>query len=106
MFIMHIIKYRINLNRHWYDWQNHDFTFQGDAWLIMLYQVLSGEDVMTEKRIQLTKDMWGFDRRKREFKIPTENGYKIVESEEEGSATAMIRNYWFGRFYGLIDSTW
>jgi len=101
-----LIKYRMNLNRHWYDWQNHDFTFVGDPWLIILYQVLSGEDVMTEKRIQAIKDMWGFDRRRKEFKIPTEDGYKIVESEEEGSATAMIRNYWFGRFYGFIDPSW
>ena len=101
-----LIKYRMNLNRHWYDWQNHDFSFEGDVWLIILYQLLTGEDVLTEKRIQGIKDMWGFDRRKSEFKIPTEDGYKIVESEEEGSATAMIRNYWFGRYCGLIDPSW
>jgi hypothetical protein len=102
-----LIKYRMNLNRHWYDWQDHEFTYHADAWIIMLYQVLTGENVMTEKRIQAIKDMWGFDRRNRQFKIPTEDGsYKIVESEEEGSATALIRNYWFGRHYGLIDPTW
>jgi hypothetical protein len=101
------IKYRMNLNRHWYDWQEHDFSYPSDTWLIMLYQVLTGENVMTEERIQAIKDMWGFDRRKREFRIPTEDGgYKTVEAEEEGSATALIRNYWFGRHYGLIDPEW
>jgi hypothetical protein len=44
---------------------------------------------------------------KKTFEIPTENGsIKMVESEEEGTAAAMIRNYWFGRYYGLIPPTW
>ena len=90
----------------WYDWQHHDFSYPSDTWLIMLYQLLTGQHVLTDERIQAIKDMWGFDRRKRDFKIPTEDGYKIVESEEEGSATSMIRNYWFGRHYGLIDPAW
>ena len=101
-----MIKYRMSLNRHWYDWQNHDFSFIGDAWFIMVYQILTGENVLTEERVQAIKDMWGFDRRKKEFKIPTEEGFKIVGSEEEGSASALIRNYWFGRHYGLIDPEW
>ena len=101
-----LIKYRMNLNVHWYDWQNHDFSFEGDAWLIMLYHVLTGENVMIEKRVQGIKDMWDFERNKREYKIPTENSYKTIESEFEGSATALIRNYWFGRFYGIIDPAW
>ena len=100
------IKYRMNLNIHWYNWQHHDFSFEGDAWLIMLYQLLTNENVLTEERIQGIKDMWGFDRRSHEYKIPTDEGYRIVESEEEGSATAMIRNYWFGRYYGFIDPSW
>lgn len=101
-----LIKYKMNLNRHWYDWQNHDFSFEGDIWFIMVYQVLSGEDVFSEKFNQEIKDMWGFERRSREFKIPTKDGIKIVESEEEGIASAMIRNYWFGRHYGIIDENW
>jgi hypothetical protein len=72
----------------------------------MVYQILTGENVLTEERVQAIKDMWGFDRRKKEFKIPTEEGFKIVGSEEEGSASALIRNYWFGRHYGLIDPEW
>ena len=101
-----LIKYKMNLNRHWYVWQNHDFTFEDDIWFIMVYHVLTGEDVFTEERKQAIKDMWGFERRSREFQIPTDDGIKIIESEEEGIASAMIRNYWFGRHYGLIDKDW
>ncbi len=101
-----LIKYRMNLNIHWYDWQNHDFSFQSDAWLIMLYQVLIGENVLTEERIQAIKNMWAFDREKKKYEIPRAAGTQIVESEVEGNATEMIRNYWFGRFYGLIDPSW
>jgi hypothetical protein len=72
----------------------------------MVYQVLSHEDIMTEKYVSVIKDMWGFDRQKKEFKIPTGDGYKIVNSEQEGIASAMVRNYWFGRHYGLIDPGW
>jgi hypothetical protein len=101
-----LIKYRMNLNRHWYDWKDHDLKWESAIWFIMIYHVLTGEDVLAKDRIQVIKDMWGFDRRKREFKIPDENGFELVESEEEGTAAAMIRNYWFGRHYGLIDPNW
>lgn len=101
-----MIKYRMNLNIHWYDWQNHDFSFQGDPWFIMLYQVLTGENVMTEDRIEGIKSMWGFEREMRTFKIPVNDGYKLVESVVEGHASTMIRNYWFGRYYGFIDPEW
>jgi len=51
--------------------------------------------------------MWGFDRESKEFKIPKGDGtYKTVESEYERTAAAMIRNYWFGRNYNIIDSKW
>ncbi|KAA3619497.1 MAG: hypothetical protein DWQ05_01890 [Calditrichaeota bacterium] len=101
-----MIKYKMNLNRHWYVWQNHDFSFEDDIWFIMVYQVLSGENVLTDERKQVIKNMWGFERRSKEFKIPTEAGFKIVESEEEGIAAAMVRNYWFGRHFGMIDPAW
>ena len=101
-----LVKYKMNLNRHWYVWQNHDFTFEDDIWYIMVYQVLTGEDVLTEERKQVIKDMWGFERRTKTFEIPTDEGIKLVESEEEGIASAMVRNYWFGRHYGLIDPNW
>ena len=101
-----LIKYRMNLNRHWYVWQTHDFSFEDDIWFIMVYYVLTGEDVFSEERNKAIKDMWGFERKKREWNIPTEDGYKKIESEEEGIASAMIRNYWFGRHYGIIRPDW
>lgn len=102
-----IIKYKMNLNRHWYDWKDMNFDWESSIWFIMVYQVLTGEDVMTQDRQQAIKDMWGFERRTKEFKVPQEDGtFKMIESEEEGTAAAMIRNYWFGRYYGLIDEKW
>ncbi|MCB0730060.1 MAG: hypothetical protein KDC88_03405 [Ignavibacteriae bacterium] len=102
-----LIKYRMNLNRHWFDWKNHDFSFEGDIWFIMVYQVITEEEVMNEKYINEIKNMWGFERQKREFNIPNGDGsFNTVESEYEGIASAMIRNYWFGRYYNLIDPTW
>lgn len=101
-----LIKYRMCLNRHWYDWKNSEFRHEDDVWFHMLYQVLTGEEVMTAKSQQAIKSMWGFDRRKARFSIPLAQGMKTVESEEEGNATSMVRNYWFGRHYGIIDPTW
>jgi hypothetical protein len=101
-----MIKYKMNLNRHWYDWKNMEFTWESSIWFIMVYQVLTDEDVFTDERKQVVKEMWGFDRELKEFDIPADKGIKTVKSEEEGTAAAMIRNYWFGRYYGIIDPTW
>jgi len=101
-----MIKYRMNLNRHWYDWKDRDFTFENDALFILTYRILTGEDVMTPERIQGIKDMWGYDRQTGEFSIRTPEGVKKVTSEADGSAASMIRNYWFGRYYGLIGPEW
>jgi hypothetical protein len=102
-----LIKYKMSLNRHWYAWQDLEFKFESSIWFIMVYQVLSENDVLTDERIQAIKDMQGFERRSREFEIPTEDGgVRIVKAEEEGKAAAMVRNYWFGRHYGLIDPEW
>lgn len=100
-------KYRMNLNRHWYDWKDIEFTWESTIWFIMVYKVLTGEDIMTAERKQAIKDMWGFERRTKEFSVPQKDGsFKKVKSEEEGTAAAMIRNYWFGRYYDLIDEKW
>lgn len=99
-------KFRMNLNRHWFDWKDLNFSFENDALFILTYQILIEENIMTPERIKGIKGMWGYNRVKREFKVQTESGFKIVESEEDGSAASMIRNYWLGRHYGLIDSTW
>ncbi len=102
-----LIKYKMNLNRHWYDWKDMDLSWESSPWFIMVYQVLTGENVFTPEKQQVVKDMWGFERQKNKFKIPNDDGtFKMVESEEERTAAAMIRNYWFGRYYGIIDPKW
>lgn len=102
-----LIKYRMNLNRHWHDWKDMEFSFESSIWFIMVYQILMDENVLNDHRIQTIKDMWGFDRKTRTFNVPQEDGtYKQVVAEEEGTAAAMIRNYWFGRYYNLIDENW
>ena len=99
-----LIKYKMSLNRHWYDWKDIEFTWEGNIWFVMVYKVLTGENNLTEKQAQGIKDMWGVEREEKEFKIPQHDGsFKIVKSEFEEVATAMIRNYWFGRYYNLID---
>lgn len=103
-----LIKYRMSLNRHWYDWKDIAFTWESNIWFLMVYQVLTGEEVFNDpRREQGIKDMWGFERNTKKFNIPTENGgTQQVESKEEGTAAAMIRNYWFGRYYKMIDPKW
>ncbi|MEM9141526.1 MAG: hypothetical protein AAGA86_00975 [Bacteroidota bacterium] len=102
-----LIKYRMNLNRHWHDWKDMKFTFESALWFVMVYQVLMEENVMNVHRIQALKDMWGFDRKTTTFRVPQEDGaIKQVVAEEEGTAAAMIRNYWFGRYYNIIDKNW
>ncbi len=99
-----LIKYKMSLNRHWYDWKDIEFTWEGNIWFVMVYKVLTGENNLTEKQAQGIKDMWGVEREVKDFKIPQhDGGFKIVKSEFEEVATAMIRNYWFGRYYNLID---
>jgi hypothetical protein len=101
-----IIKYRMNLNRHWYDWQNLDPDFENYAQLILSYQILTSENVLTEERITNIKAMWGFERETQTYNIPTEGGFKKVEAARDRSTSGMIRNYWLGRYYGLIDPEW
>ncbi len=100
-------KYRMNLNRHWVQWQDMDYSWESSIWMVMVYNVLTREDVITDHHRQVMKDMWGFDRQTKLFKIPQDDGsIAEVVSDEEGMAAAMIRNYWFGRYYGIIDPTW
>lgn len=99
-------KYRMSLNRHWFDWRQRSCAHPGNAFLVMLYAVLTGKDVVTPERVAQMKQMWGFDRGKRVFSIPTDEGVKRVEAEYEGNATALIHAYWFGRYHGFIDAAW
>ena len=98
-----LIKYRMTLNRHWYDWKNSGYKRNDDVHFTMLYQVLSGEKVVDEKCIEAIKNMRGIQRTKGTFSIPTATGIKRVESEQENNAVGMIRNYWEARYYNIID---
>ena len=98
--------YRMGLNRHWYDWKGRDFSHSGNAILAMLYQVLSGREVVDDAIRDGIKKMWGFERSRRAFTIPTPGGTKTMEAEEEGNATSLIIAYWYGRYHGLIDADW
>lgn len=100
-------KYRTAMNRHWWDWKTSEFPRINDIWYHMLYQVLTGEQVVGERCVAAIKNMQGFERRKRTFRIPTDDGgAKEVESESEGNSTDMFVTYWFGRDHGIIDPGW
>jgi len=101
-----LIKYRMNLNRHWHVWRTHDFSFECDALYVLLYQVLSGENVLTPERIRGIQDLWGFERHESEFRIPCAQGVRRVRAMEQKSNCTLIQTYWFGRYYGLIDPSW
>src|SRR5690606_5277158 len=77
-------RYRTAMNRHWWDWKNSEFKRDIEIWYHMLYQVLTGEQVVGEKCMDAAKGMWGFDRVKGTFNVPQEDGtVKKVESELE-----------------------
>ncbi len=99
-------KYRMSLHRHWVDWRERSCAHPGNAVLVMLYAELTGEDVLTQERIGQIRQMWGFDRARGVFNIPTEDGFKKVESAYEGNASYLIYAYWLGRHLGIIDAAW
>ena len=100
-------KYRMSINRHQYTWAKSEYESHGEIWFPMVYTVLTGDNVVTEKTTAALRNMQGFKRTKRIFTIPNEDGsIESVESEEEDNAALMIRNYWFGRHYGFIDPAW
>ena len=94
-------KYRMSFNRHWHLWRDGD-----DPFYHMLRKLLFDEEAVSDKAVAAVKGMWGFDRNRRSFTIPGEGGTKTVEAEEEGNAVWMLRNYWMGRYYGIIDAEW
>jgi hypothetical protein len=100
-------KYRMSINRHQFVWKDSEYERVGAIWFPMVYSVLTGENVVTEKTIAALKNMQGFQRTKRRFSVPQADGAVVsMESEEEGNAALTIRNYWFGRHYGMIDPAW
>lgn len=99
-------KYRMNLNRHWHDWKSMDLSWESSPWFIMAYHVLTGENVTTTYRMRHMCSMEGFRRERKTFEIPGPYGTVRIESETEVVSAARVRNYWFGRYHGLIDRSW
>jgi len=99
-------KYRMGLNRHWHAWKKSAPKNDKEVFYRMLYQVLTDEQSVDQPTVTAIKEMWGFDRNKRTFTIPSPQGPLTLESEEEGDASTMIRAYWFGRHYDIIDPKW
>ncbi len=99
-------KYRMSLNRHWHDWKNAELKRTSELWYPMLYQVLTGQEVIDVRRREAIKNMWGLYRDRRSYTIQTPEGAKTVEAEQEEIATSLLRTYWFGRHYGIIDPRW
>lgn len=97
-------KYRMCLNRHWYDWKDHYSNHH--VGFHLLYQVLTGEEVMNEKLEKAIKGMYAPVRDKRTYTIPSPEGPKRVESEKEEVVTGIHEAYWYGRYHGLIDPEW
>jgi len=96
-----LLKYRMSFNRHWFLWKDTARVFPH-----MLRKVLMNEEAVSDKIVEALKGMWGFDRNRRSFTIPTPTGTETVEAEEEGSAAWMLHDYWFGRYHGIIDAQW
>lgn len=94
-------KYRMSLNRHWYLWKDDNHPFYD-----MLFEVLTQEKTVDDDTRAALQAMQGFERTRATFEIPSEAGAERVEAEEEGNATFMILNYWFGRYYGFVDPAW
>ncbi len=94
-------KYRMGLNRHWFLWNDENNPFYD-----MLFEVLTTEKTVDDDTRAALQAMQGFERVRATFEIPTADGVSRVESEEEGNATFMILNYWFGRYYGFVDPAW
>ena len=100
-------KYRMSLNRYQYSWEKLDSNYAGALWFPMVYTVLTGENVMGDKSLEALKNMQGFKRSTGTFTVVNDDGTtSSVKSEQEGHAALMIRNYWFGRYYGIIDPSW
>lgn len=94
-------KYRMSLNRHWHEWKDG----ASQPFFPMLYQVLTKEPVFNGAALAALPGMWGAERAKQSWIIPTEAGTQSVEAEEETVAIKPILSYWFGRFHKLFDAS-
>ena len=101
-----IQKYRMSLNRHYFAWRRSEFEYRAAPFYFMLYELLTGEEVLDKRVTDAIRNMWAGGRRKRAFTIPVDGESKTVEAEEEEISVDVIRNYWFGRHYGFISPEW
>ncbi|MCL4216454.1 MAG: hypothetical protein KJ052_05540, partial [Candidatus Hydrogenedentes bacterium] len=69
-------------------------------------QMLTGEEVLTEKVVDGIKNMQGMSRGEHTYTLPTPDGPRPFTATFENSGTALFRAYWFGRHYGFIDPNW
>ena len=101
-------KYTMSINRHQYTWAQLDYTRHGEMWFPMVYAVLTGDrSSVTPAVLDALKNMEGFERGKSTFPVEQPDGtVAMVAAEQEDNAAEMIRNYWFGRYYGFIDPAW
>jgi len=94
-------KYRMGLNRHWHVWKDGGVQ----PFLPMVYQVLTQELVFDSATLPGLPEMWGAERAKQSWTVPTEAGTQSVEAEDETVAIKPILSYWFGRYHKLIEAT-
>jgi len=99
-------KYRMSLNRHWYDWEKAKPLRGAETWYVMLYQLLTGEPVMDAEREAAIRNLSALQRGTGTFSVPTENGVQSVKSDFEEVSSQAFRTYWFGRQYGFIAPDW
>jgi len=102
-------KYRMSLNRHWFDWKTRKFDDAGNLYLVLLYQILTKEPVVNEDVVDGIKHMKGCNRRHETYEILSMDGLQVIDKkqgEAEGSATTMILTYWMGRYWGIIPPEW
>lgn len=101
-------KYTMSINRHQYTWAQLDYDREAEMWFPLVYAVLTGDrSAVTDEVLDALKHMQGFERSTGTFPVGQPDGsIAQVASEHESNAAEMIRNYWFGRYYGFIDPTW
>jgi len=99
-----LTKYRMALNRHLFSWKRLSFEYGAVPYYFMLYDVLTGDTVVDEDIRGKIDDMWPGHRDMRTFTVPAPDGPQRMESLEENINVDEIRNYWFARHYGFVES--
>ncbi len=100
-------KYHMSLNRHWFDWKQRPLSDARWIWYPMLYEVLTGKHVVDEKvKKAVMNNLAVVHRAQCTYTIPTPEGNKTVQAQQEEISASLFRTYWFGRQHGFIDADW